>query len=101
MSFSPISPAEVRGLWARLRRDEPHLLSNFEDFLARVTFQIIDANQEKQEMESALKRSAGPLLYTVKGQSVTFLRSLLVHLAEHVCPSFSRLLLSDFYRFEV
>uniref|UniRef100_A0A3Q4BUT6 EF-hand domain-containing protein n=1 Tax=Mola mola TaxID=94237 RepID=A0A3Q4BUT6_MOLML len=51
-------PAEVRSLWARLRRDEPHLLSNFEDFLARVTFQIIDANQEKQEMESALKRKA-------------------------------------------
>ena len=53
----PISPAEVRSLWAQLRRDEPHLLSNFEDFLARVTSQIIEANQEKREMESALKRS--------------------------------------------
>lgn len=52
-----ISPAEVRTLWAQLRRDEPHLLSNFEDFLARVTSQIIVANQEKREMESALKRS--------------------------------------------
>ncbi|KAG7214917.1 hypothetical protein INR49_005192, partial [Caranx melampygus] len=49
-------PAEVRSLWAQLRRDEPHLLSNFEDFLARVTSQIIEANQEKKEMESALKR---------------------------------------------
>ncbi|XP_069018348.1 EF-hand calcium-binding domain-containing protein 4B [Embiotoca jacksoni] len=49
-------PAEVRSLWAQLRRDEPHLLSNFEDFLARVTSQIIEANQEKREMESALKR---------------------------------------------
>uniref|UniRef100_A0A3Q3DU56 Calcium release activated channel regulator 2A n=1 Tax=Hippocampus comes TaxID=109280 RepID=A0A3Q3DU56_HIPCM len=51
-------PAEVRSLWAQLRRDEPHLLSNFEDFLARVTSQIILANQEKREMESALKRKA-------------------------------------------
>ncbi|XP_035520196.1 ras and EF-hand domain-containing protein homolog [Morone saxatilis] len=51
-------PAEVRSLWAQLRRDEPHLLSNFEDFLARVTSQIVEANQEKREMESALKRKA-------------------------------------------
>lgn len=51
-------PAEVRSLWAQLRRDEPHLLSNFEDFLARVTSQIIEANEEKSEMESALKRKA-------------------------------------------
>ncbi|XP_077452656.1 EF-hand calcium-binding domain-containing protein 4B isoform X1 [Stigmatopora argus] len=49
-------PAEVRNLWAELRRDEPHLLSNFEDFLARVTSQIIVANQEKKEMENALQR---------------------------------------------
>ncbi|XP_061532848.1 EF-hand calcium-binding domain-containing protein 4B isoform X1 [Phycodurus eques] len=51
-------PAAVRSLWAQLRQDEPHLLSNFEDFLARVTSQIIVANQEKREMESALKRKA-------------------------------------------
>ncbi|KAJ8382712.1 hypothetical protein SKAU_G00034900 [Synaphobranchus kaupii] len=51
-------PAEVRSLWAQLRRDEPHLLSNFEEFLARVTYQINEANQDKKEMESALKRKA-------------------------------------------
>ncbi|CAB1423758.1 unnamed protein product [Pleuronectes platessa] len=51
-------PAEVRGLWAQLRRDEPHLLSNFEDFLSRVTSQIREANQDKKEMESALERKA-------------------------------------------
>ncbi|XP_057204523.1 EF-hand calcium-binding domain-containing protein 4B isoform X1 [Triplophysa rosa] len=51
-------PAEVRSLWAQLRRDEPHLLSNFEEFLARVTYQIKDATQEKNEMETALKRKA-------------------------------------------
>ncbi|KAF7198719.1 transcript variant X2 [Nothobranchius furzeri] len=52
------NPAEVRSLWAQLRRDEPHLLSNFEHFLTRVTSQITEANQEKKEMESALKRKA-------------------------------------------
>ncbi|KAM9480849.1 EF-hand calcium-binding domain-containing protein 4B isoform 2-T2 [Clarias gariepinus] len=51
-------PVAVRSLWAQLRRDEPHLLSNFEEFLARVTYQIKEANQEKSEMETALKRKA-------------------------------------------
>lgn len=55
----PYSPVEVRSLWAQLRRDEPHLLANFEEFLARVTLQLKEANQERQEMESALKRSGG------------------------------------------
>ncbi|XP_030006187.1 ras and EF-hand domain-containing protein isoform X2 [Sphaeramia orbicularis] len=51
-------PGEVRSLWTQLRRDEPHLLSNFEEFLARVTHQIKEAHQEKKEMESALQRKA-------------------------------------------
>ncbi|XP_051815261.1 EF-hand calcium-binding domain-containing protein 4B isoform X2 [Acanthochromis polyacanthus] len=51
-------PGEVRSLWAQLRRDEPHLLCNFEEFLARVTHQIKEAHQEKKEMESALQRKA-------------------------------------------
>ncbi|XP_062299907.1 EF-hand calcium-binding domain-containing protein 4B [Scomber scombrus] len=51
-------PGEVRTLWAQLRRDEPHLLTNFEEFLARVTHQIKEAHREKTEMESALQRKA-------------------------------------------
>ncbi|XP_019738730.1 ras and EF-hand domain-containing protein homolog isoform X2 [Hippocampus comes] len=51
-------PDEVRCLWAQLRRDEPHLLSNFEEFLARVTHQIKEACREKKDMESALQRKA-------------------------------------------
>ncbi|XP_043093874.1 EF-hand calcium-binding domain-containing protein 4B [Puntigrus tetrazona] len=51
-------PSEVRSLWAQLRKDEPHLLSNFEEFLARVTHQIKEARQERKEMESALRRKA-------------------------------------------
>lgn len=54
--FHLSSPGEVRSLWIQLRRDEPHLLSNFEEFLARVTHQIKEAHQEKKEMESALQR---------------------------------------------
>jgi len=61
----PIRPVEVRSLWAQLRRDEPHLLSNFEDFLARVTCQIIEATKEKTEMESALKRSVRIFVYLI------------------------------------
>ncbi|XP_034019534.1 ras and EF-hand domain-containing protein isoform X2 [Thalassophryne amazonica] len=51
-------PGEVRTLWTQLRRVEPHLLSNFEEFLSRVTHQIKEAHQEKKEMESALQRKA-------------------------------------------
>ncbi|XP_049329270.1 EF-hand calcium-binding domain-containing protein 4B [Astyanax mexicanus] len=51
-------PSEVRGLWAQLRKDEPHLLYNFEEFLARVTAQIRAAQQEGKEMESALRKKA-------------------------------------------
>ncbi|XP_059366911.1 EF-hand calcium-binding domain-containing protein 4B [Carassius carassius] len=51
-------PSEVRDLWAQLRKDEPHLLSNFEEFLACVTYQIKEARQERKEIESALRRKA-------------------------------------------
>lgn len=51
-------PSEVHTLWTQLRKDEPHLLYNFEDFLARVTSQIRVAQQEKREMESALRKKA-------------------------------------------
>uniref|UniRef100_A0A8C7ZCS7 small monomeric GTPase n=1 Tax=Oryzias sinensis TaxID=183150 RepID=A0A8C7ZCS7_9TELE len=53
-----LSKSEVRNLWTQFRRNEPHLLSNFEEFLARVTVQIKEAYQEKKEMESALQRKA-------------------------------------------
>ncbi|XP_036419683.1 ras and EF-hand domain-containing protein homolog isoform X2 [Colossoma macropomum] len=51
-------PSEVRELWAQLRKDEPHLLYNFEEFLARVTSQIRAVQQERREMESALRKKA-------------------------------------------
>uniref|UniRef100_A0A8D0LBC9 Calcium release activated channel regulator 2A n=1 Tax=Sphenodon punctatus TaxID=8508 RepID=A0A8D0LBC9_SPHPU len=48
--------SDVRNLWSQLRKDEPHLLSNFEEFLARVFSQLQEADNEKNELEFALKK---------------------------------------------
>ncbi|KAM7002879.1 EF-hand calcium-binding domain-containing protein 4B [Tautogolabrus adspersus] len=84
-------PAEVRSLWAQLRRDEPHLLTNFEDFLARVTSQIIEANQEKREMESALKRRAA----THDDE----IQRLYVEMEQQIKNEKDRIVLQDYERF--
>lgn len=47
---------DVKNLWSKLRKDEPHLLSSFEEFLARVFSQLQEADHEKNELESALKK---------------------------------------------
>ncbi|NXQ84987.1 EFC4A protein, partial [Nyctibius grandis] len=49
-------PREIRELWARLRKERPELLSNFEEFLLRVSSYIREVNHEKETMEQALKR---------------------------------------------
>eukprot|EP00076_Gallus_gallus_P041331 XP_025006869.1 EF-hand calcium-binding domain-containing protein 4A [Gallus gallus] len=49
-------PSEVRDLWARLRKERPELLANFEEFLLRVSSYIREVNHEKESMEQALKR---------------------------------------------
>ncbi|KAH0616349.1 hypothetical protein JD844_027388 [Phrynosoma platyrhinos] len=46
----------VKNLWLHLKRDEPHLLSSFEDFLAKVLSQLQEANNEKNALECALKK---------------------------------------------
>ncbi|XP_027625479.1 EF-hand calcium-binding domain-containing protein 4B isoform X2 [Tupaia chinensis] len=47
---------DVKQLWLQLKKDEPHLLSNFEDFLTRIISQLQEAHKEKSELECALKR---------------------------------------------
>ncbi|XP_006862743.1 PREDICTED: EF-hand calcium-binding domain-containing protein 4B [Chrysochloris asiatica] len=47
---------DVKQLWLQLKKDEPHLLSNFEDFLTRVFSQLQEAHEEKNELECALKK---------------------------------------------
>ncbi|XP_071414847.1 EF-hand calcium-binding domain-containing protein 4A [Pithys albifrons albifrons] len=49
-------PHEIRELWARLRKERPELLSNFEEFLLRVSSYIREVNHEKESMEQALRR---------------------------------------------
>ncbi|KAM8972964.1 EF-hand calcium-binding domain-containing protein 4B [Pelodytes ibericus] len=46
----------IKKLWLQLRKDEPHLLSSFEQFLTRIFSQLQEANEEKNEMENALKK---------------------------------------------
>ncbi|KAM5172505.1 EF-hand calcium-binding domain-containing protein 4B isoform 2-T2 [Mantella aurantiaca] len=46
----------IKRLWMDLRKDEPHLLPSFEDFLVRVFSQLQEANMEKNEMECALNK---------------------------------------------
>ncbi|NXG10722.1 EFC4B protein, partial [Sakesphorus luctuosus] len=47
---------DVKQLWLQLRKDEPHLLSNFEEFLVRIFSQLQEADNEKNELECALKK---------------------------------------------
>ncbi|XP_075693068.1 EF-hand calcium-binding domain-containing protein 4A [Rhinoderma darwinii] len=47
---------EIRDLWNRLRKERPELLSNFEEFLFRVSSYIRDVRHEKETLEQALKR---------------------------------------------
>ncbi|XP_068037913.1 EF-hand calcium-binding domain-containing protein 4B isoform X2 [Anomalospiza imberbis] len=47
---------DVKQLWLQLRKEEPHLLSNFEDFLVRIFSQLQEADNEKNELECALKK---------------------------------------------
>lgn len=54
-SFSP-SESDVKQLWLQLKKDEPHLLSSFEDFLTRIFSQLQEAHEEKNELECALKK---------------------------------------------
>ncbi|NXC12213.1 EFC4B protein, partial [Corythaeola cristata] len=48
--------SDVKQLWLQLRKDEPHLLSNFEEFLVRIFSQLQEADNEKTELECALKK---------------------------------------------
>lgn len=48
--------SDVKQLWLQLKKDEPHLLSNFEDFLTRIFSQLQEAHEEKNELECALRK---------------------------------------------
>uniref|UniRef100_A0A8C3X1Q3 Calcium release activated channel regulator 2A n=1 Tax=Catagonus wagneri TaxID=51154 RepID=A0A8C3X1Q3_9CETA len=48
--------SDIKQLWLQLKKDEPHLLSNFEDFLTRIFLQLQEAHEERNELECALKK---------------------------------------------
>ncbi|NWH82690.1 EFC4B protein, partial [Piaya cayana] len=48
--------SDMKQLWLQLRKDEPHLLSSFEEFLVRIFSQLREADNEKNELEYALKK---------------------------------------------
>uniref|UniRef100_H3AKS4 RAB44, member RAS onco family n=1 Tax=Latimeria chalumnae TaxID=7897 RepID=H3AKS4_LATCH len=48
--------SEIWKLWNQLRQDEPHLLGNLEEFLAKVTSEIRQAKKEKEKLEMTLKK---------------------------------------------
>lgn len=48
--------SDVRQLWLQLKKDEPHLLSNFEDLLATIFAQLQEAHEQKNELECALRK---------------------------------------------
>ncbi|NWQ80720.1 EFC4B protein, partial [Columbina picui] len=48
--------SDLKQLWLQLRRDEPHLLSDFEELLVRIFSQLQEADNEKNEMECTLKK---------------------------------------------
>lgn len=56
MPLSYCSESDVKQLWLQLKKDEPHLLSSFEDFLTRIFSQLQEAQDEKTELECALKK---------------------------------------------
>ncbi|XP_064600341.1 EF-hand calcium-binding domain-containing protein 4B-like isoform X2 [Liolophura sinensis] len=45
----------IKGMWARLRKDEPELMSNFEIFLSRVSREIKQSQADFSTLESALR----------------------------------------------
>uniref|UniRef100_A0A8D0H2J1 EF-hand domain-containing protein n=1 Tax=Sphenodon punctatus TaxID=8508 RepID=A0A8D0H2J1_SPHPU len=47
---------EILRLWVKLRQDEPHLLGNLEEFLAKMTHRIKEAKNEKEMLELTLKK---------------------------------------------
>lgn len=54
--FLHCSRATVKTLWMKIRHDEPELMSNFEDFLYKISNDIQRARGDFESLEAALKR---------------------------------------------
>ncbi|NXD77681.1 RAB44 protein, partial [Halcyon senegalensis] len=47
---------EIWQLWVKLRQDEPHLLGNLEDFLAKMRYLVQEAKSKKEALEVTLNK---------------------------------------------
>lgn len=47
---------EIWQLWVKLRQDEPQLLDNLEDFLAKMRHRIQEARSKKEALELTLNK---------------------------------------------
>lgn len=47
---------EIWQLWVKLRQDEPQLLDNLEEFLAKMRRRIQEARSEKEALELTLNK---------------------------------------------
>ncbi|NXA79482.1 RAB44 protein, partial [Thryothorus ludovicianus] len=53
---NPLEEQEIWQLWVKLRQDEPQLLGNLENFLAKMRHRIQEARSEKEALELALNK---------------------------------------------
>ncbi|KAL2295476.1 hypothetical protein Nmel_017889 [Mimus melanotis] len=53
---SLLEEQEIWQLWVKLRQDEPQLLDNLEDFLAKMRHRIQETRSEKEALEQALNK---------------------------------------------
>lgn len=44
----------VKDIWTKLRKDDPELLSNFENFIGNVSGQLKQRNEELSHLENAI-----------------------------------------------
>ena len=54
--FFQLSIDVIKCIWSKIRRDEPELLGNFEEFLGRVTGEIKRSHTDLSSLESALRK---------------------------------------------
>ena len=54
--FFQFSIDVIKCIWSKIRRDEPELLGNFEEFLGRVTGEIKRSHTDLSSLESALRK---------------------------------------------
>ena len=46
----------IKAVWSKLRRDEPELLGNFEEFLSRMSGEMKRTQTDFQSLEHALRK---------------------------------------------